>query len=124
MFQRKNIYQWLFSISFFIGFYGTANAKSVYVINDTEVSTLRAYKIADTNLIYQKDYHCESFPLRNKGAVGLTLDESEYGDFIFATVEDTDLIEIIDAKSMQFAGLANICGASNLAGIGSCPILS
>ena len=53
------------------------SAKSLYVINDTEGFTLEAYKIEGTNLAWQTEYTCYSQPYG--GAVGLALDESEYG---------------------------------------------
>jgi uncharacterized repeat protein (TIGR01451 family) len=92
-------------------------AKSVYVISDTQTSRLYAYKIDGTNLIYQTDYNCSLDPPDDAGAVGLVIDESEYGDFLFVTFEFLDKIELINAKAMQYVDTVTASGASDLAGI-------
>ncbi|MHC4546431.1 MAG: hypothetical protein ACYTDW_13170 [Planctomycetota bacterium] len=70
-----------------------ARAKSVYVISNTETSQLQAYEVQDANLILQANYICESDPIEIVGAVGLAIDESEYGQFLFATFESGNKIE-------------------------------
>lgn len=94
-----------------------AEAKSVYVISDTETSQLRAYKVDGANLVYQTGYVCESDPPESIGAVGLAIDESEYGKFLFVTFEDSDEIELVNATSMQYTDIVTAPGATNLAGI-------
>jgi DNA-binding beta-propeller fold protein YncE len=95
-------------------FAGTAQAKSLYVINNTNTPQLRAYRIDGTSLVYQTDYFCES----GTSAVGLAIDESEYGGFLFVTFESFPAkIEIIDAKTMQYVDIVTNTGAYNLAGI-------
>ena len=90
-------------------------AKSLYVINDTETLTLQAYKIEGTNLIWQTQYTCVSQV--SGGAVGIALDESEYGAFLFVTFESDNKIELVNAKSMQYVATVTAPQANNLAGI-------
>ena len=97
-----------------------AKAKSVYVINDTEKSELQAYKIDGTNLTHQVDYVCELGDTGASGAVGVALDESEYGAFLFVTFEDRNEIELVDAKGMVHANRFEVpdpYGNLNLSGI-------
>lgn len=117
MFPGKKLYIFI-SFLVIIGITKTSLAvKSVYVINDTETSHLQAYKIEGTNLIYQIDYSCVSDPPGNIGSVGLAIDESEYGQFLFVTFEWSDEIELVNAKSMQYVDIVTALGASDLAGI-------
>ena len=102
---------------FFVVVSGVAQAKSLYVINDTYTSQLRAYEIAGTSLVYQTDYICESAPGGGAGSVGIAIDESYFGTFLFVTFEDTDYIEIVNAKSMQYVDTVTAPGAANLSGI-------
>jgi len=89
-------------------------ARSVYVINDTDTSKMYAYKVEDANLVYQTDYH---FVSEDWGSVGLAIDESEYGQFLFATFETSDKIEVVNAKTMEYVDTVKAIGASNIAGI-------
>jgi len=73
-------------------------ARSVYVISDTEASEMRAYKVEDANLVYQIDY---DFVSETWGPVGIAIDESDYGQFLFVTFENQDEIELVNAKTMQ-----------------------
>lgn len=59
----------------------------------------------------------ESAPGGGSGSVGIAIDESDYGAFLFITFEDTDDIEIVNAKSMQYVDIVTAPGATNLAGI-------
>lgn len=81
------------------------HAKSVYVINDTGSSEMQAYKVEDTNLVYQIDYH---FASEDSGAVGLAIDESEYGQFLFATFETSEKIEVVNAKTMEYVKIGTV----------------
>ena len=95
-----------------------ANAgKSVYVISNTKTSEIQAYKIEDSNLVYQTNYICQLDPSGSTGAVGLAIDESEHGNFLFATFEGLNEIELVDAESMQYVDVVEAPQASNLAGI-------
>ena len=96
---------------------GTTLAKSVYVISDTTDSNLAAYKIDGSSLVHQTNYICQSHPGGGMGAVGLAIDESEYGQFLFVTFEDENIIELVNAKAMQYVDVVTATGASNLAGI-------
>jgi hypothetical protein len=75
---------------------------------------MHAYKVEDANLVYQIDYH---FVSEGSGAVGLAIDESEYGQFLFATFEMSDKIEVVNAKTMECLDTVTSLNASNLAGI-------
>ena len=97
-------------------------AKSVYVIADTgvdetDIPVVQAYEIQGASLILQTEYGC-IYPL----AIGVAIDESESGLFLFVTHEDHggtggDQIEIINAKTMQYVDTVTATGAKNLAGI-------
>ncbi len=92
-------------------------AKSVYVISDTLISQLKAYKVDGTNLIYQNDYVCVSDPPTTAGAIVLAIDESEYGQFLFVTFEDSDEIELVNAKTMKYVDVVTAQGADDMAGV-------
>ena len=100
-----------------LAFFQTTQGKSVYVISNTETSQIKVYKIDGTNLTYQIDYVCELDPSGNMGAVGLAIDESEYGQFLFVTFESQNLVELVNAKTMEYVDTVTAIGASNLAGI-------
>jgi len=95
----------------------TAQAESVYVINDTTDSQLQAYKAEEPELVFQADYLCQTYFQPGVGAVGLAIDTSDYGDFLFATFEGQNKIELINANTMQYLDTLTASGASNLAGI-------
>ena len=92
-------------------------AKSVYVISDTWPSNLQAYKIEGTTLVYQTDYTCLSDPEGLIGAIGIAIDESRYGQFLFITFEESEVIEIVNARTMQYVDFVIAKGSENLAGI-------
>jgi hypothetical protein len=93
-------------------------SKSVYVINDTLTSRLKAYKVEGSSLVWQKDYVCHfSRGGGEFGAVGLAIDESEYGQFLFVTFELSDEIEVVNANTMQYVDSVRASGATDLAGI-------
>ncbi|MHC4283095.1 MAG: right-handed parallel beta-helix repeat-containing protein [Planctomycetota bacterium] len=92
-------------------------AHSVYVTSDTQTSHLQSYKIDGTNLIYQVSYMCQLDPPNDAGAVAIAIDDSEYGDFLFVTFENEDEIELVNAKTMQYADKVTAPGADDLAGI-------
>jgi len=50
----------------------TIQAKSVYVINDTDASEMRAYKVEDANLVHQTNHVRQNDPLGATDAVGNT----------------------------------------------------
>ena len=121
MYPIKNHFHGLLIAVLFINSCGIAQAKSVYVINNTITSQLRAYKVDGTSLAYQTDYNCESVPGSGVGAIGIAIDESEYGGFLFVTFEhlttSINWIEVVDAKTMRYVDTVTAAGASNLAGI-------
>lgn len=96
--------------------------KSVYVISDTgntvtDIPIIQAYEIQGTSLSLKTEYGC-MHPL----AIGVTIDESESGQFLFVTHEGYeqnpgDEIEIVNAKTMQYVDMVIAPGATNLAGI-------
>ena len=91
----------------------TANAgKSVYVISSTNANKVQAYKVDANSLTYQTEYDTTySYP------VGIAIDESEYGQYLFLTFENQDEIEVVDAKSMQYVDTIIAPQASDLAGL-------
>jgi len=99
---------------------GKSEARSVYVISDTgtdqyDTPIMQVYNIEDSNLILQKQYECV-YPL----AISLAIDP-EY-EFMFITHEKYygvagDMIEIVNAKTMQYVDTVTAPGADNLAGI-------
>ncbi len=92
------------------------SAKSVYVIADINSSPtpIQAYDIqpAPIFLVYQATHNV---PQHGWGAVGLAIDTDS--EFLFTTYEQSNTIEIIDARTMTSAGNVSAPGASNLAGI-------
>ena len=94
---------------------GTATAKSLYLIADIngDPTPLHAYDIApDGTLTFQVEYHISRFA---RGAVGLAIDpDSQY---LFVTYEDSDVIQLIDARTTIIEQTRVVPGASNLAGI-------
>jgi hypothetical protein len=114
MFSNRYTASALFLFLFVISFNQKIQAKSLYVISDTSAtpSRLRAYDIDGTSLVYQTGYNC----VTGTSAVGLAIDESEYGDFLFVTFENYNTIEIVDANIMQDVNTVT-AGASNLPGI-------
>jgi 6-phosphogluconolactonase (cycloisomerase 2 family) len=100
-----------------LNFTKIVQAKSVYVISNTEDSNVAAYKIQGTTLTHQVDYICQSDVSVDTGAVGVAVDESEYGQFLFVTFEDGNLIELVNAKAMQYVDAVVAPQANNLAGI-------
>jgi hypothetical protein len=117
MFSERAMQRVCLFVVIFAIFSGIAQAKSLYVVKDTEVSQLSKYEISGASLIYQTDYNCVSDPPGVYGAVGLAIDESADGNFLFVTFESIKTIEIVDANTMQFIDDNTIPGASNLAGI-------
>jgi hypothetical protein len=117
MFSERTTQRVYIFIVIFGLFAGTSQAKSLYVIKDTELSRLSKYKISGSSLVFQIDYNCVSDIPGVYGAVGLAIDESADGNFLFVTFESIKTIEIVDANTMQFIDDNTIPGASNLAGI-------
>ena len=112
--SHKHVFKALILTILVLTIYETTYAKSVYVINDTGSSEMQAYKVEDANLVYQTDYH---FVSEVWGPVGLAIDESGYGQFLFATFESKNEIELINAKTMQYVDTVTAPQANNLAGI-------
>jgi|GEM_PF-4280292 len=89
---------------------GTVQAKSVYVVVDTNYSRLRAYQINGSSLTYQDEYQSQQ---HYSGAVGVAL----AGDYMFLTFEGSAEIEVVSAKTLLPVEVVTAPGASNLAGI-------
>lgn len=75
------------------------------------------YKINGSNLVHQTNYICKTDPSGLTGAVGLTIDESQYGEFLFFTFENTNEIELVNGKTMEYIDVVKAQQANNLAGI-------
>ena len=96
---RKKFIMCLLCLIAFLDLATTIQAKSVYVINDTDASEMRAYKVEDANLVHQTEADYD-FVSETWGPVGIAIDESDYGQFLFATFETSNEIELINAKTM------------------------
>ncbi len=93
---------------------GLALAKSLYVIADQNPipTPIRAYNINATGtLTFQAEYGVSGV----WGAVGLGLDSAT--NILFVTYESYNIINLVDAKTMQGIGSTVAPGATNLAGI-------
>jgi len=107
----------LTSVAIFLNITQSVFARSVYVVSDTGTygysdSYIRAYKISGSNLIFQTQYQTVS-----KNAIGLAIDDTDYGDFLFVTFEFSDEIELVNAKAMTYIDTVIASGAIDLAGI-------
>jgi DNA-binding beta-propeller fold protein YncE len=93
---------------------GTVGAKSVYAIADINSSPtpIVAYDIQGNLIVYQNTY---SVPYDGWGAVGLGIDSDN--EILFVTYEQSDTIQLLDAKTFADLGTTTAPGASNLAGI-------
>ena len=100
-----------------LAFFQTTQGKSVYVISNTETSQIQVYKINGSNLVHQTNYICKTDPSGLTGAVGLAIDESQYGEFLFFTFENTNEIELVNGKTMEYIDVVKAQQANNLAGI-------
>ena len=91
----------------------TAEAKSVYVISDTEDSNLAAYRIDGEEIEEQIDV--KNLDDRDD-AVGLALDPDSAT--MFVTYEGSNVIEMVNAKSMvSLQNPVTVTDATSLAGI-------
>ena len=88
--------------------------KSLYVIANINASPtpINAYGIVGNTLVYQAT---DTVPAYAGGAVGLAIDTNS--GFLFVTYEASNVIQLVDAKTMTGAGSTTAPGASNLAGI-------
>ncbi|MHA2404323.1 MAG: hypothetical protein ACXADH_15095, partial [Candidatus Kariarchaeaceae archaeon] len=117
MTSKKHALTILFLISIIFIASQITFGRSVYVISDAETSEIQAYNVDGNSLTYQSDYTCLSDPSGEVGSVGLAIDESEYGDFLFVTFEWQDEIELVNAKTMEYIGVVTAPEAIDLAGI-------
>ena len=94
---------------------GLALAKSLYAIGGINASPtpIRAYNInPDGTLTFQAEYGVSCY---GGGAVGLAVDTAS--ETLFVTYEVSNVIPLVDAKTMTGFGSTTAPGASNLAGI-------
>lgn len=93
-------------------------AKSLYVIADKgaihdATQPLQAYNIeADGTLTFQIEHQIRH---RMLGALGLAIDSDT--EYLFITFEDSDDIQLVNARTMTDAGTTTAPDATNLAGI-------
>jgi len=83
------------------GFAATAGGRSVYAITDRH-STVTAYDINGVAIDYQTTD--TGLPDQGDGAVGLALDPGS--KILFVTYEGSDIIEMLNAKTMLYEGLS------------------
>jgi uncharacterized repeat protein (TIGR01451 family) len=94
---------------------GLALAKSLYAIAgiNANPTPIRAYNInPDGTLTYQAEYGVPSYA---GGAVGLAIDTAS--ETLFVTYEVSNIIQLVDARTMTGIGSATAPGAYDLAGI-------
>jgi uncharacterized repeat protein (TIGR01451 family) len=93
---------------------GSASAKSLYVIADinADPTPIQAYDIQGNILVYQATHNV---PYYGWGAVGLSIDTDS--ETLFVTYEESNTIQLLDAKTFADLGTTTAPGASNLAGI-------
>jgi uncharacterized repeat protein (TIGR01451 family) len=94
---------------------GLALAKSIYVIAGINASPtpIRAYNInPDGTMTFQAEYGVPSYA---GGAVGLAIDTTS--ETLFVTYEVSNVIQLVDAKTMTGIGSTTAPSAYNLAGI-------
>ena len=115
MLSSKNYSSTLMFAILVVGIFRTTMADSVYVINDTDAKQIQAYEIDGYNLIHQRSYDCEE--PGGWGAVGIAIDDSPDGQFLFVTFEGGNKIELVDAKTMKPVGTTVASQANDLAGI-------
>ena len=90
----------------------TARAKSVYAIIYHQNDIIGAYKIDANQIDYQTEIQAPQHGFR---AIDLAIDSDSY--CIFVTYESSNIIEIINAKTLEHEGSVTATGASDLAGI-------
>jgi parallel beta-helix repeat protein len=113
-FIRKQI-ALLWVLTFFVlvtNFTQKAQAKSVYAIINHPSDIIGSYKIQGTQIEYQTQIQA---PQHGYRAIDLGIDSDAY--CIFVTYESSNIIEIMNAKSLENEGSVLAIGASNLAGI-------
>lgn len=119
MFSGKKLIVIILPLIVLITICYTVEARSVYVIADTGTETtdiplIQAYGAVSSTLILQTSYD-SAYP----HAIGIAIDPDS--DFMFITHEDFgqggDLIEVVNAKTMQYADTVIAPGATDLAGI-------
>ena len=90
----------------------TARAKSVYAIIYHPGDIIGAYKIDANQIEYQAEIQAPQHDIR---AIDLAIDSDS--SCIFVTYESSNIIEIINAKTLEHEGSVTATGASGLAGI-------
>lgn len=95
LFGKKLSLSILFLIVFALTISGITQAKSVYVITDRS-STVKAYRIADDQI--EEQTTAEDLPHNGDGAVALALDPDS--ETLFVTYESSEIIEMLNAKTM------------------------
>jgi len=94
------------------GFAQTTQAKSVYAIIDHVNNMLGAYGIQGNQIEYETQHQ---IPEHGSRSIDLAIDSENA--YIFVTYEQSNIIEIVNAKSMTNEGSVTAPGASDLAGM-------
>lgn len=94
--------------------YESASTKSLYVIYDITATPtpVHAYDIQGNQLVFQSEY---GIPYHGIGGVGIAIDTDS--DILFITYENSNTIQLINARTMSNEGTVNAPSAHNLAGI-------
>ena len=96
-------------------FAGVASAKSLFAIADINFNPtpIQAYDIQpDGTLVFQAE---QGIPFRGGGAVGIAVDDA--AEVLFVTYEVSNIIQLIDARTMTDIGTTTAPGATNLSGV-------
>jgi len=108
----KKFYLLLFPMIVLVAvFADIAYAKSVYAIINHPSDIIGAYKIDVNQIEYQTEIQA---PQHGYRAIDLAIDSES--SCIFITYEGESIIEIINAKTLEYGGSVTATGASNLAG--------
>jgi hypothetical protein len=89
-------------------------AKSLYVISNIwgNPTPVQAYDLIGSTMVYQTTY---GVPKYAGGAVGIAIDSDN--EILFVTYENSNVIQVVNAKTMTGVGSVTAPGAFNLAGI-------
>jgi len=109
-------FAWVLVLALMVVAAGPASAKSLYLIAsiNSSPSPIRTYDIqtAPTHVVFQAT---QTIPFRAGGAVGLAIDTDNRK--LFATYENSNVIQLVDATNFANLGTTTAPGAVNLAGV-------
>ena len=116
--NRKLFNRIIYAILVILSFSSIVFGKSVYVISRHSDSTVQAYDTVEDKIVFQEQF--DQFPNNGYGAIDLAINEID--DILFASYDGANVIEIIDAKTMDQLDSETIPGGTfnEMAGIEYC----